>query len=50
MIGNAVPVRMANVLAKKIMSDLSSIETVQIPKVQRWEMVSNMIVNSAVSV
>ena len=50
MIGNAVPVRMANVLAKKILSDLSSVENVLTPKVKRWETVSNMIDNSAVSV
>lgn len=50
MIGNAVPVRMANVLANKILSDLSAVESVQIPKVKRWEMVSSMIDNSVVSV
>ena len=49
MIGNAVPVRMANILAKKILSDLSAVETVQIPKAKRWETVSNMIEHSAVS-
>ena len=50
MIGNAVPVRMANVLAKKILSDLSTVENIQIPKVKRWETVSNMIDNPVVSV
>ena len=50
MIGNAVPVRMANVLAKKILSDLSAVEAVQIPKINRWETVSNMIDNCVVAV
>lgn len=50
MIGNAVPVRMANVLAKKILSDLSAVESVQIPKVKRWETVSSMIGNTAVPI
>jgi DNA (cytosine-5)-methyltransferase 1 len=50
MIGNAVPVRMANVLAKKILSDLSAVETKRIPKVKRWETVSNMIDNYVVAV
>ncbi len=48
MIGNAVPVRMANVLANKIMADLSSIRNVKAPKIKRWEMVSNMIEHSAI--
>lgn len=43
MIGNAVPVRMANILAKKILADLSKLENIQISKVKRWEDVSNMI-------
>jgi DNA (cytosine-5)-methyltransferase 1 len=43
MIGNAVPVRMANALAKKIMSDLTNLKSEQSPKVKRWEVVSNMI-------
>lgn len=50
MIGNAVPVRMANVLAKKILSDLSAVEAVQLPKIKRWETVSNMIDNYVVAV
>ena len=50
MIGNAVPVRMANVLAKKILSDLSAVKTLQIPKINRWETVSSMIDNCVVSV
>lgn len=50
MIGNAVPVRMATILANKILNDLSSVENVQVPKVKRWETVSNMIDNSVVSV
>ena len=48
MIGNAVPVRMATILAKKIIADLSAVETVQVPKIKRWETVSNMIEYSAV--
>ena len=43
MIGNAVPVHMANVLAKKILTDLSAVEIKQFPKTNRWETVSNMI-------
>jgi DNA (cytosine-5)-methyltransferase 1 len=50
MIGNAVPVRMANVLAKKILTDLSVVKTLQIPKINRWETVSSMIDNCVVSV
>lgn len=50
MIGNAVPVRMANVLANKILKDLSTVEHVQTTKVKRWEMVSSMIDNSVGSV
>ena len=48
MIGNAVPVRMANILAKKILSDLSAIENIQTPKINRWETVSSMVDNSIV--
>jgi DNA (cytosine-5)-methyltransferase 1 len=43
MIGNAVPVRMAKVLASKIMSDLSKVKTTKKTHVKRWEQVSNMI-------
>ncbi len=50
MIGNAVPVRMATILANKILNDLSSVENVLTPKVQSWEKVSSMIDNSAISV
>jgi hypothetical protein len=50
MIGNAVPVRMANVLAKKILSDLSAVKTLQIPKINRWETVSSMITDCVVAV
>lgn len=50
MIGNAVPVRMANILAKKILSDLSTVKVSQIQKVKRWESVSNMIDNNVVAV
>lgn len=49
MVGNAVPVRMANVLAKKIMSDLSAVETVKSQKVKRWETVSSIIEHSAIN-
>ena len=49
MIGNAVPVRMANILAKKILADLSAVETPQTLKIKRWKTVSNMIDNAAVS-
>ncbi len=50
MIGNAVPVRMSNVLAKKILTDLSAVKTLQIPKINRWETVSSMIDNCVVAV
>ena len=43
MIGNAVPVRMANVLAKKIFQDLSKFEVNRNPQIKKWEYVSNMI-------
>ncbi|MDI9319850.1 MAG: hypothetical protein QM530_05170 [Phycisphaerales bacterium] len=49
MIGNAVLVRMENILANKILSDLSAIKTVKIPKVKRWKIVSSMIDNSVIS-
>ncbi|MCZ2141272.1 MAG: DNA cytosine methyltransferase [Bacteroidia bacterium] len=48
MIGNAVPVRMANVLANKILNDLSTVQSVQVPKVKRWEMVSSLINNNSI--
>jgi hypothetical protein len=41
MIGNAVPVRMAKILAKKILNDLSSLENTQTSKKHRV-IVSNM--------
>jgi DNA (cytosine-5)-methyltransferase 1 len=50
MIGNAVPVQMAKVLADKILRDLSALESIQKPKVKKWEIVSNMIDDSAISV
>jgi DNA (cytosine-5)-methyltransferase 1 len=50
MIGNAVPVQMANVLASKILKDLSALESIQKPKVKKWETVSNMIDSSAITV
>lgn len=50
MIGNAVPVRMANILAKKILSDLSRIKTIQSVTDKRWSTVSNMIENHIVAV
>jgi DNA (cytosine-5)-methyltransferase 1 len=43
MIGNAVPVQMANVLAEKIYNDLYKLNTIQVPKIKRWELVANMI-------
>jgi site-specific DNA-cytosine methylase len=46
---NAVPVRMANILAKKILSDLANKKTKKLPKIKRWETVSNMIDSSAIS-
>ncbi len=46
MIGNAVPVRMANILAKKILKDLSDIKIHHVPKIKRWEHVANMIEHS----
>jgi DNA (cytosine-5)-methyltransferase 1 len=50
MIGNAVPVRMANVLANKILGDISSVKIVHPHIVKRWETVSSMIDNSVVSI
>jgi hypothetical protein len=50
MIGNAVPVRMANILAKKILKDLSELKTEQKPQVKRWEFVLNLIENNEVEV
>lgn len=50
MIGNAVPVRMARVLANKILNDLSLVESILSPKIKRWETVSGMIDNSVISV
>lgn len=49
MIGNAVPVHMATILAKKIVSDLAAIKDTQTNKVKRWKTVSNMIDNFVVS-
>lgn len=43
MIGNAVPVRMANILAKKITSDLSGIKNVQIHKTDHRKKVLGLI-------
>lgn len=50
MMGNAVPVRMANILAKKILEDLSELKTIQKQQVKRWEFVLNMIENAEVEV
>jgi len=47
MIGNAVPVRMANILAKKILNDLSAVEYKNSNNIKRWESVSKMIDNFA---
>jgi DNA (cytosine-5)-methyltransferase 1 len=43
MIGNAVPVRMANVLAKKILEDLQKVESKKQSKTPKWHIVSSMI-------
>ena len=43
MIGNAVPVRMANILANKILEDLKTVEHKKQPKNEKWHIVSNMI-------
>jgi DNA (cytosine-5)-methyltransferase 1 len=43
MIGNAVPVRMANVLAKKILEDLQKVDSKKQSKTPKWHIVSNMI-------
>lgn len=48
MIGNAVPVRMAYILAKKISSDLSAVERVQTLQMKRWETISNMVKHNPV--
>lgn len=50
MIGNAVPVRMANILSKKIYSDLSKIETNPVVQVKGWEAISNMIKHSPLTI
>jgi DNA (cytosine-5)-methyltransferase 1 len=50
MIGNAVPVQMANVLASKILKDLSALKSIQKTKVKKWEIVSSMIDSSAITV
>ncbi|MBL7815239.1 MAG: DNA cytosine methyltransferase [Saprospiraceae bacterium] len=43
MIGNAVPVHLAYVLAEKIYSDLAKLQIQAAPKVKRWERVVSMI-------
>jgi DNA (cytosine-5)-methyltransferase 1 len=43
MIGNAVPVRMANVLAKRILEDLQKVDFKNQSKTPKWHIVSNMI-------
>lgn len=43
MIGNAVPVRMAKILAQQIMNDLSKINPIEKIKIKKWNTVSNMI-------
>jgi len=37
-------------LANKILNDLSLVESIQSPKIKRWETVSGMIDNSVISV
>jgi DNA (cytosine-5)-methyltransferase 1 len=46
MIGNAVPVLMAEILANKIIEDLSNIDDTNLVNQKRWEQVSNMIEKS----
>ncbi|MCX7068180.1 MAG: DNA cytosine methyltransferase [Methylococcales bacterium] len=50
MIGNAVPVRIANILAKKIWNDLSELKTTEKSQVKRRQLISNAIENSAIDV
>lgn len=50
MIGNAVPVRMAKVLAQQIMADMSRFEFVEKKSVKKWDTVSNMMGSQLVEV
>ncbi len=50
MIGNAVPVRIANILAKKIWDDLSGLKTTEKLQVKRQKLMSNAIENSVIDV
>jgi DNA (cytosine-5)-methyltransferase 1 len=50
MIGNAVPVRIANILAKKIWHDLSELKTTEKLQVKRRQLMSNAIENSVIDV
>ena len=50
MIGNAVPVRMAKVLAKQIMADMSKCNFVERSIVKKWNFVSNMMESSIVDI
>jgi DNA (cytosine-5)-methyltransferase 1 len=43
MIGNAVPVKLAEVLASKIYSDLLSIKNPYLKRVEKWSSVASMI-------
>lgn len=48
MIGNAVPVRMANILAKKILNDLSAIKTKKSPNVKHSRKVASMVTPTSI--
>lgn len=50
MIGNAVPVTMAKVLATKIMADLSALDVVEKKTPKNWADISKMIEHSAIAV
>ncbi|MEI6705542.1 MAG: DNA cytosine methyltransferase [Methylococcales bacterium] len=50
MIGNAVPVRIANILAKKIWDDLSGLKTTEKSQGKRRQLMSNAIENSVIDV
>ena len=50
MIGNAVPVRIANILAKKIWDDLSGLKTTEKSQGKRRQLMSNAVENSVIDV
>jgi len=49
MIGNAVPVQMAFILAKRIQNDLSNVKIEDGVKVKKWKLVSRLIEENSVS-